>query len=111
MLFEDWVNWHWGTQDDDAQEWIEGIAKERERGLAKINEHFSTKPNYSIRISRETFISLPKSKDPKLGVWPDFTPIEHWLKENAKGEYYQYDPIQYLFTNDEDATAFKLRWG
>ena len=39
-----------------------------------------------------------------------FTEVLNWLNENVNGYYIKYNPYWFMFTDEADAVAFKLRW-
>ncbi len=110
MLYEEWAEWHWDSYTvSDQRDFVDLMEHEKQTGMARIEEYFTSLPKYVIQISQDTFLSLPPENSDSN--WPDFKILVKWIKENCDGEWYQYDPVYYIFENDIDAMAFRLAWG
>lgn len=110
MKYKDWVLRHWEpTLVSDDPDFILQMEKEKQLNIERIEKYFSKKIMQVVQISKETFVGLPAALDDP--AWPNFTPIMEWLEKNMRDEWFQYDPVNYIFANDIDAMAFKLRWG
>ena len=107
MTFEDWIEWNWEPVSSD-EEYVLVNEKEKAICVSRILENFIKLPTCVGRISRETFMSMPITNSDIS--WTDFTPVLNWLSENCSDEWFQYDPINYIFVDPTDAMAFKLRW-
>lgn len=119
MKFEEWLKNTWNPEHFNLENEIDKdliIARfaNYRKGLKRfVLDHFpESEPKYVISLSLEGFRELDETdKTRGAEVWPSFEPINDWLRENAVGTYYSYSSSEYIFDNEADAMAFRLRWG
>ena len=110
MTFEEWIEWNWMPVSSDNIEYIVANEREKQEGVSRLLENFIKTPTNVGRISRDTFMAMPIEPGNQLSL-PDFTSILTWMEENCSDEWFQYDPVNYIFVDPADAMAFVLRWG
>ncbi len=109
MLFQEWVEWNWKLEEDFDDDFRKLIEDSRRKAMKEIKQKFQGNvPKVVVRLSQETFMSLPTEKDDPM--WPDFTIVIDWLDENMSDIWYRQELSVFLFASETDATAFKLRF-
>jgi len=114
MRYAEWLenNWRDSTVSDiDEQTRINFkiyLNNERQSAIERIGKHFIKEPNIVIHLTKEAFFSLPTKKD--IPGWPDITVVEDWLHKNTVDEWMTFETTVFIFVDEHDAFAFKLRW-
>ena len=116
MKFEEWLDQKFNvdnllpSEEYPEEELLRQKMMENKESVRQdiLDSFKQSTPKFVIFISRETFQELPRKNGQG---WLDFSVIEQWRIENTTYESLQHDAATYIFANEIDASAFKLKWG
>ena len=106
MTRDDWVNWQFAIKDRVDKN-IEIYVLRSKLNYDLQDGERGWVASYVEKLSDETWSFELDSED----AFCFSSIVTKWCEENCQGRWNPQDPIWWEFELEEDAMAFKLRWG